>query len=74
MRNFTNIARQSASQTQTSVCQISKATAETSQENPLLGGDSSMALHVSVLVRKGSVMVLIDVVSKLLRHEDMAMV
>lgn len=73
MRNFTNIARQSASQTQTFVCQISKAMAETSQESPLLGG-SSMALHVSVLVRKGSVMVLIDVVSKLLRHEDMAMV
>lgn len=73
MRNFTNIARQSASQTQTSVCQISKAMAETSQESSLLGG-SSMALHVSVLVRKGSVMVLIDVVSKLLRHEDVAMV
>lgn len=55
------------------MCQISKAMAETSQESPLLGG-SSMALHVSVLVRKGSVMVLIDVVSKLWRHEDMTMV
>lgn len=48
--------------------------AEASQDPPPHLGGYSMALHVSVLVREGSVMVLIDVVSKLLRHGDMAMV